>query len=49
MAESSGLNLVQNGECLLAKLTPVAERSALDADGLKALLHEAGLDLTVRT
>ena len=42
LAGSSGLNLVQDGERLLAKLTSVAERSALDPDGLKALLDDAG-------
>ncbi len=42
LAEGSGLHLVQDGERLLAKLTPVDERTQLDPDGLKALLHEAG-------
>ncbi len=42
LAEGSGLHLVQDGERLLAKLTPVDERTPLDLDGLNALLHEAG-------
>lgn len=41
-AESSGLTLVQDGERLLARLTPVVERAGLDPDGLQALLSEAG-------
>ena len=39
LAEGSGLHLVQDGERLLAKLTPVDERTQLDPDGLKVLLR----------
>lgn len=42
LPESFGLTLVQDGERLRAKLAPVAERAALDADGLKALVAQAG-------
>ncbi|MFT3850751.1 MAG: FapA family protein [Propionivibrio sp.] len=42
LPESFGLSFVQDGERLLATLVPVAERSALDADGVKALIAQAG-------
>ena len=42
LPDCPGLTLVQEGECLLARLTPVAERAPLDADGLKALIEQSG-------
>lgn len=45
--EFPGLTLVQDGERLVARLSPVAERPALDRAGLQALIDSAGFSAWV--